>query len=717
MTTIVCWLPSKLSADSFVSSSFYDFLIRVMSASFKIEKIYEFVREHQEQEEGLNALNTDFTAVSQVLARKDAAGLEEPLPMFEGMKELPKPVVPGIINLPAPATQSVPRVDPAVADLVRRFDGMTLSVEQFNYLANSNLAIRRMLSDTENYTEAYKKLVLRPQRQESAPLERNDGSFKSIYPPTMNPRQDVMMMGNREQVKTKCRGCGNDGHLIANCPDLRLMRDNKWFHTRNETTSGGWNQSKYYFGPYPNDKWGVFPGGGFAPRPFDSEILEWVLRSLKERYQVTDEQLKRPMKPVLPNWFDATGQPLPVNPVVNNGESYTVEASEDGEMLAQQTMALRAAAMFLESVSQTGEVYNAEAGAYAVETRNKGVRKAAETHRKDSRVVGKKPVVPRMKAGRLQDQIMPSVEDEEDELLRYRPVVDVDTPMREAQVDPLREALGSGITPSSESQSTTMGPEVYSAPAIRTQKRAQNMAMPTHEDLATLVKATSPNIIAQAMLNQEVRGLRQVDLLATPAVAAAITRALEAARRTSVRFQDSEHPSGETMSAEIRPKQMDEDSSVAESLAQLYDWGSQACSGESNTVSDHQGWEEVITKEVLARLCPKLSRNQQEMLRTAGAKEVNNTMKYEVGHERDGYDLDQANTPTELRLQAEKQHQRYLMTGQLPTCWVSVNGGMGRALIDTGSQLNVMRLSTARALNDYITELDQTGSLLSFSEE
>jgi hypothetical protein len=34
---------------------------------------------------------------------------------------------------------------------------------------------------------------------------------------------------------------------------------------------------------------------------------------------------------------------------------------------------------------------------------------------------------------------------------------------------------------------------------------------------------------------------------------------------------------------------------------------------------------------------------------------------------------------------------------------------MGRALIDTGSQLNVIRLSTARALNVYITEMDQSG--------
>jgi hypothetical protein len=61
-----------------------------------------------------------------------------------------------------------------------------------------------------------------------------------------------------------------------------------------------------------------------------------------------------------------------------------------------------------------------------------------------------------------------------------------------------------------------------------------------------------------------------------------------------------------------------------------------------------------------------------------------------------------------VRLREEAQQQRYAIKGQLPTCWISVHGGMGRALIDTGSQLNVMRLSTARALNVYITELDQS---------
>jgi hypothetical protein len=138
--------------------------------------------------------------------------------------------------------------------------------------------------------------------------------------------------------------------MIAGCPDLTLLRENHWLHARQKQGPGGWSQAKYYFGPYPNEKWGVFPGGGFAPRAFDSEVLQRILKSLKDRFQVTDEQLKRPIKSILPSWFGADGRPIEVTLPSTSGESFNIEADEEGEALAQQTIALRAAAMFLKSV-------------------------------------------------------------------------------------------------------------------------------------------------------------------------------------------------------------------------------------------------------------------------------------------------------------------------------------------------------------------------------
>jgi hypothetical protein len=227
-----------------------------------------------------------------------------------------------------------PIVEPAVSNLIQRFDSLTLSVDQFNYLANSNLAVRCLLANSDNYAEAYKQLVLRPQRVPLAVLERNDGSFQSANPPIMNPRADTVIVGSREQSKARCRCCGREGHLIAYCPDFHLLRENRWLHTRSEQTSSRWNQTKYYFGLYLNEKWGIFLGGGFAPKAFGSEVLEWILKSLKDRFQVTDDQLKRPMQTVLPNWFDAAGKPVAAPLPPHSGESYTVEASEEGELLA-----------------------------------------------------------------------------------------------------------------------------------------------------------------------------------------------------------------------------------------------------------------------------------------------------------------------------------------------------------------------------------------------
>jgi hypothetical protein len=81
-----------------------------------------------------------------------------------------------------------------------------------------------------------------------------------------------------------------------------------------------------------------------------------------------------------------------------------------------------------------------------------------------------------------------------------------------------------------------LGTEVTLPLAVKAYRKSNPVSIPTAEDLAVLVRNTSPTVIAQAMLNQEVRGLRQVDLLGTPEVAAAINKAIEDARETRVRF-------------------------------------------------------------------------------------------------------------------------------------------------------------------------------------
>jgi hypothetical protein len=309
-----------------------------------------------------------------------------------------------------------------------------------------------------------------------------------------------------------------------------------------------------------------------------------------------------------------------------------------------------------------------------------------------------------MKSSSLHGQIFPSIEvEEEAELLQHRPIVEIpDEAIEDAQVDPTREHVGVSVPPTRDSRSTTISADHHPPSALRAQRKAQPIAVPSVEDLATLARKTSPTVIAQAMLNQEVRGLRQVDLLGTPAVAAAIQEALEDARRPSVRFHDSARGSEETMSME------EAEETLEKSLQQMFERGSQADSGETFAVGLGEEYSEVITKAVL-KLCPKLSLGQQELLRkTEEANEVQDFQSYAVDGKEDGYVEEQSMVPTALRMRAEAQHRRHSIKGQLPTCWISLYGGMGRAPLDTGPQLNVMRLTTARALNVYITELDQS---------
>ncbi|KAK1913065.1 hypothetical protein P3342_005001 [Pyrenophora teres f. teres] len=168
------------------------------------------------------------------------------------------------------------------------------------------------------------------------------------------------------------------------------------------------------------------------------------------------------------------------------------------------------------------------------------------------------------------------------------------------------------------------------------------------------------------MLNQEVRGIRQLDLLASPEVAAAVTKALEEARRPRVHFQVGETRSGETMEVQQAEASSDEDESIEEAVQRLYDWGS----GETCVIETKSSQPEVITKDILAQLCPKMDRNI-DRVGVGETNELHDFQNYEIGNEEDGYVETQSRIPSEARLKGELQQQRYSVKGQLPTCWVS----------------------------------------------
>ncbi|KAF7575740.1 hypothetical protein PtrM4_073640 [Pyrenophora tritici-repentis] len=310
--------------------------------------------------------------------------------------------------------------------------------------------------------------------------------------------------------------------------------------------------------------------------------------------------------------------------------------------------------------------------------------------------------MPRMKSSRTASSYEDMDVEEEPEVLRHRAQVEIDdSQQRDAERD---------------SRSATVDYDVIPAPAPvpKASRAFAPVTIPTTEDLAAMAQNTAPTVLAKAMLNQEVRGIRQLDLLASPEVAAAVTKALEEARRPRVHFQVDETRSGETMEiqqannnkSDDEKADSDEDGSIEEAVQRLYDWGS----GDTCVVETESSQPEVITKGILTQLCPKMDRSRKiDRVGVGEANELHDFQNYEISDEEDGYVEAQSRMPSEARLKGELQQQQYSVKGQLPTCWVSLHGGMGRALIDTGSQLNVMRLSTARALNVYITELDQSG--------
>ncbi|EUC27206.1 hypothetical protein COCCADRAFT_112311 [Bipolaris zeicola 26-R-13] len=189
-------------------------------------------------------------------------------------------------------------------------------------------------------------------------------------------------------------------------------------------------------------------------------------------------------------------------------------------------------------------------------------------------------------------------------------------------------------------------------------------------------------------------------------MAATISKALEKKQPKEVRFVDSDQQSGEAMAVSGESIQ---DVDVQEALRNMYEWGAADYSGKTFVIENKPDTVDVLTKDLLQRLCPSISeRRLARGTRGGEANELDDFQDYSLTAEDDGYAEEQSAVPTEVRMKGEAQHRRYSVKGQLPTCWITLQGGMGRALIDTGSQLNVMRLSTARALNVYITMMDQS---------
>ncbi|EFQ85365.1 hypothetical protein PTT_19711 [Pyrenophora teres f. teres 0-1] len=66
-----------------------------------------------------------------------------------------------LLIIAQPKKLATPKVDKAVEDLIQRFQGLSITIEQLNEMAKGNVGLQRLLVKPENYAEVYKQLVLR----------------------------------------------------------------------------------------------------------------------------------------------------------------------------------------------------------------------------------------------------------------------------------------------------------------------------------------------------------------------------------------------------------------------------------------------------------------------------------------------------------------------------------------------------------------------------
>ena len=171
-----------------------------------------------------------------------------------------------------------------------------------------------------------------------------------------------------------------------------------------------------------------------------------------------------------------------------------------------------------------------------------------------------------------------------------------DAAAKEVQV---QSSLEPKLNQSYSTRSSAIEQEVVLAPVLKENQRTQATAIPSLESLVDITQNTLVVVIIKAILNQEVRGIRQLNLLNTPDLAAVLSKVIEEARKLKVRFQDSEHQLGKAMAVVTSPEEGEH--LLNNSLQQIFKQGL----GETCVVESDQDVLDVITSKTLRQLCPK----------------------------------------------------------------------------------------------------------------
>jgi hypothetical protein len=664
--------------------------------TYHVDKMYQYLRGVREQQEAMHSFMPVAVRNADLLAQRDAATLSKPLDSLMPKKYRSESALRDQAytqNRPSP--QLAPEA--VVQDLVDKMNGLTLTLQEFEDWQRDSARVNYLFSKPQNYNYAYSKLVA----PTMAYVERNDGSFKSSYYPITNSNADVTQVNGVER-KPACRVCGQISHRIQDCVLRRGLIANGWYH---EIKQDGTPWFTYHYGPKElrMERFLSRP-----PRANGDDFYRWLRREIGQYFNVTDDKLDQPFSSIP----GLEGRKVVNQASGNVNFGYVSNDPEPLDMALERQWAARAAQFYdsvRESESAFGDVMMIADQVNGIETRGsarRGVDKTADGRvgKPKSKAVAKdlrslttpenleridpaqasiqpsgNPRLP--PSGERPRQHPPQVAQRSNIGDFQASVEDVDMDLSGIIDD--QPLLPTDRTPrsTSETLNTSSGTAPASEASSQAKKKTSKVTTgppPSESELVQMLNVPGLNSILAASLGQEVRGLTVASLLSQDTIVEAMSKLLQEARKEK-RKVSPEDTSGEVFVISVLSR------------------------SKANRTWELPEEPAVFKGQFIQAINPTLFGKMAEVNETAHHRQ-----RYDIGEAQDGYDIALDSITTGDRTRIEKKMGVTTLKSAIPTCFISVMGSHCEALLDTGSELNVMRYTTARALNVHIQEQDQS---------
>jgi hypothetical protein len=496
------------------------------TSSFNFHKIFKFLQKMDKQKQSIVNCSAAYRAANAQRAKE----------AYQHTKQGPSGSVEEIVrsiidkDTEDKKEETVPDdVNPEVNEIIKRIGALTLTIDQFSTFTQ-HPAVEKWFRNPANVTYAMGKVLA----SEPPSNHRNDGSYVSSNPKTVNFTGGTRVINGRE-YDNRCLMCsGTDGHRVRDCVEWQELRANGWaFSTQVE--EGGRKVWEYHFGHFNQDL-GIIPGK--APFTF---IVNWIKAKCRDFYNVTDAEFSQRAKDACPDKF---GKMVPAQSILQRGQSTNVLMSS-----ATATPQMDLEADFL-NFTQNMAVEDRSPEAYHLDATDReylilNTLPSVNAATRSQKEPVTKPLAPPVRKGRVEKPAEASKKPSN--AGRFLNARDFDThpslrrsndsrdPTINLDMSDAQEAPRGSVSPAPSTLGWDVRPEdintpepVVSVPKTHVKKRSPQPS--NINKIQELLSSEPSKSIAQA-LQQEVRGLNLADLMAFPYVRESLKECIQECKK------------------------------------------------------------------------------------------------------------------------------------------------------------------------------------------